>query len=75
MSRHYYRRRKYCRFTAEGIKKIDYKDISMLKNYITENGKIVPSRITGTRAKFQRQLVRAIKLARYLSLLPYTDSH
>ena len=75
MSRHYYRRRKYCRFTAEGINKIDYKDISMLKNYITESGKIVPSRITGTCAKFQRQLASAIKLARYLSLLPYTDSH
>ncbi|QCI19072.1 30S ribosomal protein S18 [Buchnera aphidicola] len=71
----YFRRRKFCRFTAEGIQEIDYKDIVMLKNYITENGKIVPSRITGTRAKYQRQLSKAIKKARYLALLPYTDQH
>lgn len=71
----YFRRRKFCRFTAEGIKEIDYKDISLLKSYITENGKIVPSRITGTSAKYQRQLARAIKRARYLALLPYTDNH
>ena len=70
-----FRRRKFCRFTAEGIQEIDYKDTLMLKNYITESGKIVPSRITGTRAKYQRQLARAVKRARYLSLLPYTDSH
>ena len=67
----YFRRRKFCRFTAEGVQEIDYKDIATLKNYITESGKIVPSRITGT----QRQLARAIKRARYLSLLPYTDRH
>ena len=71
----YFRRRKYCRFTAEGISEIDYKDIVMLKNYITESGKIVPSRITGTSAKYQRQLARAIERARYMSLLPYTDLH
>ncbi len=63
----YFRRRKFCRFTAEGVQEIDYKDIATLKNYITESGKIVPSRITGTRAKYQRQLARAIKRARYLS--------
>ncbi len=71
----FFRRRKYCRFTAEGVKEIDYKDLGTLKNYITESGKIVPSRITGTRARYQRQLSRAIKRARYLALLPYTDSH
>ncbi|MFQ3236932.1 MAG: small subunit ribosomal protein S18 [Paraglaciecola sp.] len=71
----FFRRRKFCRFTAEGIVQIDYKDIAMLKNYITESGKIVPSRITGTSAKYQRQLSTAIKRARFLSLLPYTDSH
>ena len=71
----YFRRRKYCRFTAEGIKEIDYKDINLLKQYITETGKIVPSRITGTKARYQRQLSTAIKRARYLALLPYTDSH
>lgn len=59
----YFRRRKFCRFTAEGVQEIDYKDIATLKNYITESGKIVPSRITGTRAKYQRQLARAIKRA------------
>lgn len=71
----FFRRRKYCRFTAEGVTEIDYKDIETLKNYITETGKIVPSRITGTNAKYQRQLSKAIKRARYLSLLPYTDGH
>ncbi|QTM69051.1 30S ribosomal protein S18 [Buchnera aphidicola (Hormaphis cornu)] len=71
----YFRRRKFCRFTLEKVREIDYKDISILKNYITESGKIVPSRITGTKAKYQRQLARAIKRARYLSLIPYTDQH
>ncbi len=71
----FFRRKKYCRFTAEGVKEIDYKDLATLKNYITESGKIVPSRITGTKAKYQRQLATAIKRARYLALLPYSDSH
>ena len=70
-----FRRRKYCRFTAEGIQEIDYKDLETLKAYITETGKIVPSRITGTKSKYQRQLSVAIKRARYLSLLPYSDAH
>ncbi|HSR62781.1 MAG TPA: 30S ribosomal protein S18 [Gammaproteobacteria bacterium] len=74
MSR-FFRRKRYCRFTAEGIKEIDYKDLNMLKNYITETGKIVPSRISGTNARYQRQLSTAIKRARYLALLPYSDSH
>ncbi|GGA80354.1 30S ribosomal protein S18 [Neiella sp. HB171785] len=71
----FFRRRKFCRFTADGVTEIDYKDIATLKSYITESGKIVPSRITGTSAKYQRQLARAIKRARYLALLPYTDGH
>ncbi len=71
----YFRRRKFCRFSAEGIKEIDYKDLDTLKNYVTETGKIVPSRITGTSARYQRQLTTAIKRARYLALLPYSDSH
>ena len=71
----FFRRRKFCRFTAEDVVQIDYKDIAMLKNYITESGKIVPSRITGTSAKYQRQLSTAIKRSRFLALLPYTDSH
>jgi small subunit ribosomal protein S18 len=70
-----FRRRKFCRFSAEGVVEIDYKDIATLKNYVTESGKIVPSRITGTSAKYQRQLSSAIKRARFLALLPYTDSH
>jgi small subunit ribosomal protein S18 len=75
MSSRFFRRKKYCRFTAEGVKEIDYKDINTLKNYVTETGKIVPSRITGTKARYQRQLAQAIKRARFLALLPYTDAH
>ena len=71
----FFRRKKYCRFTAEGISEIDYKDLNLLKQYVSESGKIVPSRITGTKAKYQRQLATAIKRARFLALLPYTDSH
>ena len=70
-----FRRRKFCRFTADGITEIDYKDINMLKQYIGESGKIVPSRITGTKAKYQRQLATAVKRARFLALLPYSDAH
>ena len=71
----FFRRRKFCRFTAEGVKQIDYKDLDTLKAYITETGKIVTSRITGTKARYQRQLATAIKRSRYLALLPYSDSH
>ena len=74
MSR-YFRRRNFCRFTAEGITEIDYKDLEMLRNYVTETGKIVPSRITGTKTNYQRQLASAVKRARFLALLPYTDKH
>ena len=70
-----FRRKRYCRFTAEGIKEIDYKDLDLLKPYITETGKIVPSRITGTSARYQRQLATAINRGRYLALLPCTDQH
>ena len=74
MSR-FFRRKKYCKFTAEETVEIDFKDLATLKAYITETGKIVPSRITGTRSFYQRQLAIAIKRARYLGLLPYTDQH
>lgn len=70
-----FKRRKYCRFTAEGVKEIDYKDLDTLREFISETGKIVPSRITGTKAKYQRQLSLAIKRARFLALLPFCDSH
>ena len=71
----FFRRRKFCRFTAEGVKEIDYKDLVTLKGFVSETGKIVPSRITGTKAHYQRQLATAIKRARYLALLPYCDRH
>ncbi len=70
-----FKRRKFCRFTAEGIKMVDYKDIEILKDFINENGKIIPARITGTKARFQRQLGVAVERARFLALLPYTDLH
>ena len=69
------KRPKYCKFTALGIEEIDFKDIKLLKEYITETGKIIPARMTGTSAKYQRQLNKAVKRARHLALLPYTDSH
>ena len=70
-----FKRKKFCRFTAEGVKEIDYKDLDTLKDFIQENGKIMPARITGTKARYQRQLSDAIKRARFLALLPYTDLH
>jgi small subunit ribosomal protein S18 len=75
MAAQYFRRKKFCKFTAEGVVEIDYKDLATLKQYISENGKIVPSRVTGTKSHFQRQLATAIKRARQLALLPYTDKH
>ncbi len=74
-SRHLFKRRKFCRFTAEKIAEVDYKDINILKEFITENGKLIPARITGTKTRFQRQLSVAVKRARFLALLPYTDLH
>ena len=71
----FFRRRKFCRFTAEGVEHIDYKDLGTLKQYVTETGKIVPSRITGTKARYQRQLTTAVQRARFLALLPYSDNH
>jgi len=73
-SRHF-RRRRYCKFTAEKVEEIDYKDLNTLKANVAENGKIVPSRISGTKVRYQRQLSIAIKRARFLALLPYSDSH
>jgi small subunit ribosomal protein S18 len=69
------RRRKVCRFTLEKIAVVDYKDVERLKRYVTDRGKIVPRRITGTSAYHQRSLTTAIKRARYLALLPYTSDH
>lgn len=65
--------KKVCRFTQNNIKYIDYKDIKLLQRYTTEQGKIIPKRITGTSAKYQRQLSIAIKRARHMALLPYVS--
>ncbi len=70
-----FKRRKFCRFSAEKIEYIDYKGIDILKDFIGENGKIMPARITGTKSGYQRQLSTAIKRARFLALMPYTDLH
>ena len=75
MSRQSFKRRKFCRFTAEKIQEVDYKQVDLLKDFISENGKIIPARITGTKAHYQRQLATAVKRARFLALLPYTDQH
>jgi small subunit ribosomal protein S18 len=74
-SRQLFKRRKFCRFTAEKIAEVDYKDINILKEFVSENGKLIPARITGTKSRFQRQLSVAVKRARFLALLPYTDLH
>ena len=74
MSR-YFKKQKFCKFTKEGISKIDYKDLNLIREYITETGKILPSRITGTKAKYQRQISTAVKRARFLALIPYSDNH
>jgi small subunit ribosomal protein S18 len=71
----FFRRRKFCKFTAEKVVEIDYKDLNTLRQYVGETGKIVPSRITGTKSRYQRQLSTAIKRARFLALIPYCDSH
>ncbi len=71
----FYRRRKFCKFSAEGATSIDYKDLNTLRQNLTENGKIVPSRVTGTKSRYQRQLATAVKRARFLALIPYTDNH
>ena len=70
-----FKRKRYCRFTvADGVE-MDYKDIEGLRDFIAENGKIIPARLTGTRAIYQRQLTTAIKRARFLALVPYSDQH
>ena len=71
----YFRRKKMSHF-ADSVQEIDYKDVGLLKEYVTaEGGKIVPSRITGTASKYQRKLAEAIQRARFLALLPYCDRH
>ena len=69
------KRKKSCPLSGENAPKIDYKDTKLLKKYLSERGKIIPSRVTGTKSQYQRQLGTAIKRARFLALLPYTDKH
>ncbi|MCL6251835.1 30S ribosomal protein S18 [Altererythrobacter sp. KTW20L] len=71
MARPFFRRRKSCPFAAKDAPVIDYKDVRLLQGFMSERGKIVPSRITAVSAKKQRELARAIKRARHLGLLPY----
>lgn len=66
------RRRKVCYFTANKITKIDYKDVDLLKRFVSDRGKILPRRVTGTSAKYQRELTVAIKRARHMALLPFS---
>ena len=70
-----FKRKKFCRFTVAKVDQVDYKDVDTLKDFVQENGKIMPARLTGTSAHYQRQVDTAIKRARYLALLPYTDLH
>jgi len=70
-----FKRKRFCRFTVAGVEEIDYKDVDTLRDFIAENGKIIPARLTGTRAIYQRQLNTAIKRARFLALVPYSDQH
>ena len=70
-----FKRKRFCRFTVAGVESIDYKDLDILRDFVGENGKITPARLTGTKAHYQRQLDTAIKRARFLALLPYTDTH
>ena len=75
MSRFVRAKRKSCKFSSDYAQPIDYKDLNLLKQYVSENGKISPARMTGTRGYYQRDITNAIKRARFLSLMPYTDKH
>jgi small subunit ribosomal protein S18 len=70
-----FKRKKFCRFTVEGVETIDYKDVDVLRDFLTDQNKIMPARLTGTKSHYQRQLDTAIKRARFLALLPYSDNH
>ena len=70
-----FKRKRFCRFTVANVVEIDYKDVDVLRDFIGENGKITPARLTGTRAFYQRQRTTAIKRARFLALVPYSDQH
>ena len=71
----YFKKQRISKSQLEEISDIDYKDLHLLKDYITETGKILPARITGVSAKVQRKITKAVKTARFLALLPYSDNH
>lgn len=70
-----HRQKRECYFTVNKVNQVDYKDLELLARFVNDAGKITPSRITGTRAIYQRKVTKAIKIARYLSLIPYCDTH
>ncbi|MBT9554336.1 MULTISPECIES: 30S ribosomal protein S18 [unclassified Hydrogenophaga] len=70
-----FKRKRFCRFTVANVEEVDYKDVDVLRDFIAENGKIIPARLTGTRAFYQRQVNTAIKRSRFLAMLPYSDQH
>ena len=70
-----FKRKRFCRFTVANVEEVDYKDVDVLRDFIAENGKIIPARLTGTRAIYQRQVTTAIKRSRFLAMLPYSDQH
>ena len=70
-----FKRKKVCRFSGKNAEVVDYKNIELLKDFVSETGKIIPARITGTSAKFHRQVTVAVKRARFLALLSFTDNH
>ena len=70
-----FKRKRFCRFTVAKVEEVDYKDVDVLRDFISENGKIIPARLTGTRAIYQRQVTTAIKRARFLAMLPYSDQN
>lgn len=70
-----FKRKRFCRFTVANVEEVDYKDVDVLRDFISENGKIIPARLTGTRAIYQRQVTTAIKRSRFLAMLPYSDQH
>lgn len=70
-----FKRKRFCRFTVAGVEQVDYKDTDTLRDFIAENGRIIPARLTGTRAIYQRQVTTAIKRARFLALMQIGRAH
>lgn len=71
----YFRRKKIHSLSERSVEEVDYKNVEQLKEYMTESNRIIPSRITGVKAKYQRKIMKSIKIARYLGMIPYCDNH